>query len=760
MADLLKKLFTNLKIAFKSALYNYKQYVSFFAALFLIQCFFGMLTLSSDTNRAVTKEIISSKYDYDLLLLDLNYDQMFFLENDEIEVFVTDHVFDIVRIKERVSTIDGNTTYDVYINVNNEDKEEGASLFLRKYLGYLQKYADIDKDVTVKYSEIYKLQSYDSAAMTSYYIFASIMTVVSIILITSIYRIRVNHYKFTYGIYMSFGANFKKLVNNSFWEMTAISLMTFIPSQLFSLFIVYLIYAQNGVTCSFGLSAFIKVFIINLIIVVISVCFPMWRISKDMPCRLLQSYDNSNLVTSPRHSFDFFKFTFPKKIELASMWRFRRYISVMLITAVSFAAIFVSGLYIADYYKYTLEFSKPQFTAKLINEAAYDEWLVPDLEQIDVVYKLGAYSSMGAPSARSHVLLPKKSLRVSASLISATPENYPEYSAVNKVNYVLANNANIDLITSELFDYKIEGDPHKVLTSPGYAVVTNYIGNKRIADFKVGDTILVGAYNGRTVEVDFNLTGMARLRQELRYYRMNYISLEVCAVIDGVDTLSGAPIYLNSEVYTKICGTETPVINTLDIYMKPGTTIEEATEAFDVLRNYTSYYTDNLELIDNNAVANYKISSSLNYYQLFIAISLLILAISPLIWFFSQTLFIKKREKEFSVLIWLGGIKKDIRKLSIFNGIILSLLSAVLCIVVSIVSITLIQMAITQIPPALYGSTQSYYFDIYIPLSALILSTVISMLSGYLSSTLPTNSFLKVFDNYTASEEFSDSKAE
>ena len=37
----------------------------------------------------------------------------------------------------------------------------------------------------------------------------------------------------------------------------------------------------------------------------------------------------------------------------------------------------------------------------------------------------------------------------------------------------------------------------------------------------------------------------------------------------------------------------------------------------------------------------------MNYYALIIAISFLVLAISPLIWFFSQTLFVRKREKEF-----------------------------------------------------------------------------------------------------------------
>ena len=77
-----------------------------------------------------------------------------------------------------------------------------------------------------------------------------------------------------------------------------------------------------------------------------------------------------------------------------------------------------------------------------------------------------------------------------------------------------------------------------------------------------------------------------------------------------------------------------------------------------MLRAYTSLYNGKLALTDNHTSSNYLITRSMNYYALIIAISFLVLAISPLIWFFSQTLFVKKREKEFSVLLWLGAIKK------------------------------------------------------------------------------------------------------
>ena len=102
----------NLKIAIKSVRYNWRQYSSFFAALFLIQSFFGMLTVSSDLNSAITEDIIYDEYDYDIVMLDLTYSQTVFLQNDELRCFASDHIYDIVRIVDRYQASDNTTTYD------------------------------------------------------------------------------------------------------------------------------------------------------------------------------------------------------------------------------------------------------------------------------------------------------------------------------------------------------------------------------------------------------------------------------------------------------------------------------------------------------------------------------------------------------------------------------------------------------------------------------------------------------------------------
>lgn len=732
----------NLKIAIKSVRYNWRQYSSFFAALFLIQSFFGMLTVSSDLNSAITEDIIYDEYDYDIVMLDLTYSQTVFLQNDELRVFASDHIYNIVRIVDRYQPADNTTTYDVYLDFVHEDMKADFRMFKARYIPYLTA-ANPNGTLKYNYSEIYKLSNYKISGIVSYVSFAAIMTVVSILLITSIYRIRVNHYKFQYGIYMSFGADYRQLCKTSFWEMMVVSLVTFIPSQLFSTGVVWLIYRGEGFDFGYNFFALLKVFIINIIIVAVSVCFPMWRVSRDNVTNLIVTEDNSNLVTSPRRSFDFTKLTFPRKYELASMWRFRKYLAVMIVTAVGFSAVFVGGFYVADLYAYCRDYKTPQFTAELTTSSVYDDTLTSDLAAIEGVEHVAGYASADALSYRSHTLYPSSSLLPTADMV--TPQDDNSFRATSDVNYVLADKSLIDALSSDLWDYKAIGDPHKMLTDENAVVVTNYIGNKKVCDFKVGDTIKVGAFAGQKRAVDDQLEGKNRLRQELQYYKMDYIELRVCAVIDGMSTLEGAPIYMSKSVYRQVTRDENAEIKTVDIYTNYGNSMAETKQIFDNVRAYTSLYNGKLALTDNHTASNYLITRSMNYYALIIAISFLVLAISPLIWFFSQTLFVKKREKEFSVLLWLGAIKNDIKKLSRENGLMLAGVSIASCVFLSWLIITIVQLAVTRIPPVLYGGTRSYYYGVHIPIPALIASVLVSIGCGYFSSMLPLGGFFKRF---------------
>lgn len=739
-------------MAFKSVKFNRKQYISFVAALFLIQSFFGMLTVSADLNTAITEDIIYEEYDYDIVMLDLNYYQTIFLQNDELRVFASDYIYDIVRIVDRYHAADDTTTYDVYLDFVGVDSEHDFKQFKNKYIPYLQSYAKSGESLKYNYSEIYKLDTYKVSSMVSYIVFAAIMTLVSILLITSIYRIRVNHYKFQYGIYMSFGADFRQLCKTSFWEMMVVSLMTFIPSQLFSTGVIWLIYNGEGFDFGYDPFALLKVFFINIIIVAVSVCFPMWRVSRGQVTDLIVTEDNSNLVTSPRRSFNFYNLQFPRKYEFASMWRFRKYLAVMVLTAVGFSSVFVSGFYVADMYAYIRDYSQAQFTATISSEKIWSDEIPDDLAAIDGIDQVSAYATADALGYRSHTLITASAMLPGSEFV--VPESYPEFRATSDVNYYLADRSLVDTLTSDLYNYKITGDPYEIFSDDSAVIVSNYMGNKKVCNYKVGDVIKIGVYDGQKRAIDMNLEGKNRLRQELQFYNMNYIELHVCAIIDGMSTLEGSPIYVSQSVYGQIVHNEDAVPTVIELFISRDLGTTETKAIFDEIRSYTSLYNGKILLTDNHVNSNYLITRSMNYYALIIAISFLVLAISPLIWFFSQTLFVKKREKEFSVLLWLGTVKDDVKRLSRQNGLTLAGISMVSCLLLSWLMITLIQLAVTRIPPALYGGTTSYYYAVHIPVIAQIFSVVMSLICGYFSSMLPLKSFFKRFAVTENSKEY------
>lgn len=86
-------------------------------------------------------------------------------------------------------------------------------------------------------------------------------TVLSVLLLTVLYRIKLNHNKFTYGIYLSFGADFKRLLTSAFSEMLVITAITALPSAFLTYLLGFLLYIPAG-----GLSGFYILPILLLIV--------------------------------------------------------------------------------------------------------------------------------------------------------------------------------------------------------------------------------------------------------------------------------------------------------------------------------------------------------------------------------------------------------------------------------------------------------------------------------------------------------------
>ena len=146
-------------------------------------------------------------------------------------------------------------------------------------------------------------------------------------------------------------------------------------------------------------------------------------------------------------------------------------------------------------------------------------------------------------------------------------------------------------------------------------------------------------------------------------------------------------------------------------------------------------------ITDLNQLAENNIKEDEHYNELYIAISVLILCISPIIWFFSQTLYYFKREKEFNIIQSMGANGSDIRKIYLIGGLSMAVLSLIVSIVLSYLGSYLMFYAYNVVVPQFSGEYVRYTF--YMPWYALVIAVVMSVGCGFFSAYIPYKSYFK-----------------
>lgn len=638
----------------------------------------------------------------------------------------------------------------------------------------------------------------------SFWLIAILIMVLSVFLLMSIYNIRMNQYKFTYGVYMTFGADFEMLFVTAFWEMFVIMLVTLIPSVLVSTLVVYLIYAPSGFTFAFSGWVVLKVFIFSLIVVLASVFMPMRTTSVRQPMSLIITEDNSNLVTSPRKSFNLLGKSFPKHYELYSIWRFRKYNIQLLSTAIIFCALFICGLYLANIYTTDVEYPRPQYTMNINPESTvveYDKVLSDKILSVNDSFRkefkdeLSQYGDDFANSFEaienieatgnatptegdldfiqsptteakyisSFMLVNRKNVKAFASGFFAYDRDdaYSKYKGegsyqvTNEVLYKAVGDPKNGDLAKFLSQYKIVGDVNQVYQSKGdtqYCIIGDSISNISKFKFKVGDKIAVSTYEGAVTAVDSNLSGKNLLRKQIKNFKYNYTELTVCAIIKDIPSGS-VPVYMLDETYQAVTG-RSPVATTLNVYTySPArnnekvfqmngehiTYIENALRGMVASDGYSKV--GSIVVNDLNRLTQKSIQSDEHYNELYIAISILILCISPIIWFFSQIQYYFKREKEFNVIQSLGANGSDIRKIYLMGGLSMAVMSLIVSILLSYIASYAMFYIYNVVVPGFSGEYVRYQF--YMPWYALVISIVMSVGCGFFSAYIPYKSYFK-----------------
>ena len=813
----------HIKIAWKSVFFNFKQYCCFFAAIFIIQMLYGMMAISATNNNSVAYQQIVEQYDYHYVIRNLTQGQYNYLEGYKRSqnMGILDknkQLYVIVDKTERFNEREGKNVYDVYLRFGKEGADasrvqEYYKDFKKFYVDKLQSlepsysYQDPNQtNFTTENTLLLDYQSRVSSNNATFWIITALLLVLSVFLLMSIYNIRMNQYKFTYGVYMTFGADFKKLFVTAFWEMFVVMLVTFIPSVLVSTLVVWLIYAPSGFSFAFSGWVFFKVFVFSLFVVLAAVFMPMRTTSARQPMSLIITEDNSNLVTSPRKSFNLLGKKFPRDYELYSLWRFRKYNIQLLTTAIIFCALFICGPYLANIYNTNVNYPKPQYGMSIdtnSTNAAYDAKLSSDIKSVnddfnkkydeelrkygddfaDNFKALTYIESTGnatptdgdvdfsqspvteAKYISSFMLVNKKNVKAfSTGFFVYKPEDaYSKYDDGKGGSYKVTNDVlyrAVDEGTSEdlfefLSQYTVEGDPRQILESNGdtqYVIIGDSVSNISKYKFKIGDTIAVSTYEGAVTAVDSNLSGKNLLRKQIKNFKYRYTTLTVCAVIKDIPSGS-VPLYMMSDTYESVTG-RSAVTTKLNVYTYSSDPADK--KVFHLSNEQINYIEDNLRevidsdglskvgaipVVDYNQLAEKNIKSDEHYNELFVAISVLILCISPIIWFFSQTMYYYKREKEFNIIQSMGANGADIRKIYLLGGISMAIMSLVVSILLSYIASYLMFYVYNVVVPNFSGEYIRYTF--YMPWYALVISVVMSVACGFFSAYIPYKSYFK-----------------
>ncbi len=726
----------NIRHAFAGVIKGARGYAVFYAALILIQSLFWTVWLICDSRIAAMRAEADSGCDWNVTVEGLTHDEW-------VECYNGSLMFaDEQKPSER-----GYVSYTVssYYNAQSEvryrvrarlisDSPAEASKFTARY-GFE------GEAVTVTVSERTEVY-YRVAACRKNAVLTTVgLGVLSAVILLLLFLIRTNQFKFTYGIYMAFGAGFEKLLETAAWEMFAVSVLTFVPAALFSVLLFLLVLRGGGGSLAAGsllsLPRIAGALCWTLSIVFVSVIPAVRILSASTPVKLLSAADNSNYVSSPRVSFRIFGKSFPFHYECFSFLRLRKYYIAVLSAAVLFTTLFSSGLLIADMRRTEQEFELPQFTV-----TATEGIDVSDIEVLDDIegLKYVRWSTpVSATACASHAVLTRSQARsISGDTVNAQQDGMV---ASNGFRY-------IELSEELLYEVNVrgawdvaEGDLSSVLSDADTAAVSLYVNNRQRLNIHAGDTLILAALRAQGAPIDYTRADKRWIlsRQIADCYFVFY-EVTVGAVVDTGSTGDEFSVVVSPELFSKLTG-RSGEITSLELVFEPGATHAQIDEARDTVSAQLGGY-EGFALGNTGRDFELAADSSQSPVAGIIYGSVAVMLVSPLVWMFAQIHFGYKRRKEMYILSAMGAADRDLSSLFLWSGALLSALACVFTLVFTSLLRRLIFFFINEYLPSL-GFGRGIRYDYVFPWWGLLVCVAVSSAAAVISTYLPFRSWVR-----------------
>lgn len=723
----------NLKVAAKSVRYHYRLYLPFFAAIFVLQLFFGVLFFSADSASAIERQLVERDYDYHTVYRSLNEGQRMYLEK---YAYRSDGnltgLFEIVRTEQTPGFSTADRHYDIYLRYRGKKPQENCEKFENRYYSMLVYKSDNGTAPETWDTPLLK-NAGDSGALLTV-MTAMLAAVLGTVLLTVLYRVRIHNDRFEYGIYMALGADYRKLVENAVYEMLLVILIAFLPAIGSAYLIVSLIY---GAAAPLPLSIVLSVLLLSVSIGLIACLLPMKLVSRSNPLAHILGADNSYYVSSPRLSFEMLGRSLKRHYGAFSLFRFRKYYIKILVTVTAFVVLAVGIFYFGTLMRQQQAMTEPQFVLHFGKGLHYDEDIAEELRAFEGISYVRKECVTEATDINSHLMLLEGQGEALSSLVH--PQRYSRYFsyATDRVQYAACDEELIEYLST--FSY--QGDLVSVLTDDYAVILSENMKNHKTLSVEPGDTIYaavsVGINPDSVIHYDelMQMKGDELFKGYLEYYDYEYIPLTVAAVLTDYPSGANLPVFLSLEGYHNVTspydvyGEVTVGFDTVEIFVDSSLNAEAITRLEYRLSRWAQEY-GNIALANRQTYGQKQIEAAWRLPWLLFVAAFMIALLIPVIVFFSQIVFYRKRYSEMDTLLLLGATEREIALLYRWDAVMLAILAASLSAAGSCLGIrglyTFMQI---------YGGSR-IYFSYEFPLAVWVAAIPLVALTVYVSVML------------------------
>ena len=744
----------NLRRARRSVVYSAREYLCFYLAMLIIGTGFFVIALGADAELEHTRRQITDNYDYHIEIGGMTQEQMT-AANNRFYVELEKEVpwLEAVRIRQET---DG--SYTCFVTApDGFDPAETLAYVRAEVL------RQVSGDYRVSTSPLYGYAStYNAPLLWEWWGITLAWLLLSVLALSVLLRIRLEHFRFVYGIYTTCGADYPMLFGAMAGDMLVIALFCVPLSALLGVGGTALLCLPRGLELHLSARTVLTLPLLWILTVLAAVCRPMRRLSHRTPIWMLTGQDASGLVSSPRRSLRLFGASFPGRYELFTFWRMRKYYAGLILSAVLFSALFVSGLYIARIqesranvpaYEYIISYPA---TAGVESETGEDGGIVLPTVDADTAAMLRSDGDLFIPSVAnlpsvayvwwqaerragtcmSHLLIrPEQTGRVAGSYVVPSDERASDgYTfAMQNYTYVAVDSLWLDAITENGLG-TVEGDPSAVLTDPYSIIVTEDIYNQSAYRFSPGDRVVVATLLKMNKPMIAVADERAALRQQIAGCSFSYAEYTVCAVVRGMTSRDSILLGVGYDAYTTLTG-QPAVRDKLYVYMDGEASFEEVREAETAVRREVSYFSGWTVSRTGNCFRA-RVQNGRGTPDVIRLLSALILLISPAVWLFSQIMFYRKRRGELALLRALGARNRRIACLFPLAGGVLSVLASLVTVALVSLCNRIVYLCIAVLLPKLH-LTDAFPYAYSLSIPALLLCVGISLVCGFLSCVIP-----------------------